>query len=324
MTVHPMLKDRMRMTLLLGGAIAGAVALAIFGLGKPPGASAEAELPALNAAPTASPPAEVDDTDALAGEVLETIPVSQYTYLRLKTARGDVWAAVPSASIALHSRVQVADANRMDDFKSKTLARTFKVIYFGNLAGGSSSAPATAAAPSLPAVNDDQALPPGHPKIANAALGSVDDDNQTLPPGHPSIDEAGPFGRATNSGPAQLAGPPAAAEPALSAPPSIRASGPHAHLIAEISAQRQQLVGQRVRVRGQVTKVTDLRGQAFFHVRDSSFAADGSAADLVVTSAATPKRGEIATFEGVLRTDVDVGIGFKYPALLENATSVSE
>ena len=91
-----------------------------------------------------------------------------------------------------------------------------------------------------------------------------------------------------------------------------------------LSAARATLAGQRVRVRGEVTKVTDVQDHAFFHIRDSSLGPDGRPADLAVTSTIRPKRGDIATFEGILRADVDVGIGFKYPALLENATVSTE
>jgi len=80
-----------------------------------------------------------------------------------------------------------------------------------------------------------------------------------------------------------------------------------------------------VRVRGQVTKVTpDVQGRAFFHLRDTETSSQGPATDLVVTSVATPERGQVATFEGILRADDDIGIGFKYPVLLENATVVDQ
>ena len=50
----------------------------------------------------------------------------------------------------------------------------------------------------------------------------------------------------------------------------------------------------------------------------------GPASDLVVTSDSTPERGQVAIFEGILRTDVDIGIGYHYPILLENAVLIAE
>jgi hypothetical protein len=101
------------------------------------------------------------------------------------------------------------------------------------------------------------------------------------------------------------------------------ARGSNAHSITQLSAKRAQLAGQRVRVRGQVTKVTaGVQGRTFFHLRDGK--PGDPATDLVVTSESTPERGQVAVFEGTLRADHDVGIGFKYPILLENAALVKE
>lgn len=305
------------MSWALGGAVAAAAVLALAGARRsnsaasavaPPLTAVAAELP--DNAPADHAPA--DTTPAIAGEVLETLPVAKYTYLRLATAAGEVWAAVPSATVALHTQVQIADATSMQDFTSSTLKRTFKVIYFGTLAGPKAAPAGTANAPALRAVADNEPLPPGHPDL-NAAP-----SEGSLPPGHPSLSEAAPFDAPPQ--PTPLAAAPAGNLAPLPDPPTERASGKNAYLVAELVATRTTLAGRPVRVRGQVTKVTDVQDHAFFHVRDASLGPDGKPADLVVTSTTRPTRGDIATFEGVLRTDVDVGIGYKYPALLENAS----
>ena len=84
--------------------------------------------------------------------MLETVPVSKYTYLRLRSSDGEVWAAVPSASVAIGSRVTISGATRMDDFKSATLGKSFKVIYFGTLgsAAAESATPADAHGSEVP------------------------------------------------------------------------------------------------------------------------------------------------------------------------------
>ncbi len=305
------------MSWALGGAIAAAAVLALAGARHSNSLSAAVQ-PALTAAApelpdnAAAESAAADNTPALQGEVLETLPVAKYTYLRLATAAGEVWAAVPSSTVALHSHVQIADATSMQDFKSTTLKRTFKVIYFGTLAGPSAAPPGTANAPELRAVADNEPLPPGHPDLGSAP------NADSLPDGHPSLNEAAPFDAPSH--PTQLAGVSAGQEAPLPDPPSERASGKNAYFVAELVAARNTLAGRPVRVRGEVTKVTDVQDHAFFHIRDASLGPDGHPADVVVTSAARPKRGDIAIFEGVLRADVDVGIGYKYPALLENAT----
>jgi hypothetical protein len=59
-------------------------------------------------------------------------------------------------------------------------------------------------------------------------------------------------------------------------------------------------------------------------LRDGKPSDPGPASDLLVTSNATPERGQVATFEGTLRADADVGIGVTYPILLENALLIAE
>jgi hypothetical protein len=103
--------------------------------------------------PTAAAPAA---GQGLTGKVLERIEASPYCYLRLQTARGEVWAAVPAAKIETGTEVTVVNPMLMSNFESKTLNRTFAEVFFGNLApaGGAmaaqvatpSATPATAAA----------------------------------------------------------------------------------------------------------------------------------------------------------------------------------
>ncbi len=71
----------------------------------------------------------------LEGEVLEAKDVSIYTYLHLKTVKGDIWAAVGRSHLAKGDHVVIEKAMVLHDFKSPSLKKTFSTIYFGNLAG---------------------------------------------------------------------------------------------------------------------------------------------------------------------------------------------
>jgi hypothetical protein len=92
------------------------------------------------------------------GEVLEVKDVESYTYLRLKTSTGEVWSAVPTAAVKKGSKVTVENAMQMTNFESKSLKKTFPVIFFGTLAGaGTSTAamtPAVSAATKTEAVKE--------------------------------------------------------------------------------------------------------------------------------------------------------------------------
>ena len=69
----------------------------------------------------------------LKGEVLETKDASIYTYVHLKTGKGDTWAAVGRAQLAKGDHVVIEKAMVLHDFKSPSLKKTFSTIYFGNL-----------------------------------------------------------------------------------------------------------------------------------------------------------------------------------------------
>jgi hypothetical protein len=141
-------------------------------------------------------------------------------------------------------------------------------------------------------------------------FGSLNGANQNLPPGHPAIAGQG-SPHAVES----------AAFPADNKLPIrvSRAQGPTGHTIGELYTQSGSLEGQRVRVRGQVTKVTaGVLGKNFIHLSDGS--GDAPQHDLVATTQAQTEVNQVVTLEGALRRDVDIGIGYKYPLLIEDAS----
>ncbi|HXD39767.1 MAG TPA: nucleotide-binding protein [Ramlibacter sp.] len=77
------------------------------------------------------------------GEVLEVRDVESYTYLRLKTAQGETWAAVPTAKVKKGAKVTVDNPMVMNNFQSKALNKTFDKIVFGTLAGAAGAAAQT-------------------------------------------------------------------------------------------------------------------------------------------------------------------------------------
>lgn len=78
--------------------------------------------------------------NALTGPVLEQVPASPYLYLRIKTASGEIWAAVPETTVENGAVVTVANPMRMTNFESTSLQRTFDEVYFGELGSGSAAA----------------------------------------------------------------------------------------------------------------------------------------------------------------------------------------
>ena len=85
----------------------------------------------------AAPPASADPGGdvALTGAVLEFIDVTEYTYMRVKSAQGEQWIAVQKTPVAVGDTVTVSQSMVMQNFFSKSLNRTFPTLVMGVLAG---------------------------------------------------------------------------------------------------------------------------------------------------------------------------------------------
>ena len=99
-----------------------------------------------------------------------------------------------------------------------------------------------------------------------------------------------------------------------------KATGPDARTVAEVWAQKAQLKGKTVSVRGKVVKSAEnIMGKNWLHLRDGSGVGADGTNDLVVMTAQAAKVGEVVTARGVVNTDADIGMGVKYKVLIEDA-----
>lgn len=125
------------------------------------------------------------------------------------------------------------------------------------------------------------------------------------PPGHP------PVGKAP-------------AEPTAGPIAVPRATGANAATVAELYAKKATFAGKTVRVHAKVVKVLPgIMGKTWIHVRDGSGSDQGKNNDLTVTTDAVPAMGAVVLVEGILRTDRDLGSGYFFPVLVENARIVN-
>jgi hypothetical protein len=97
----------------------------------------------------------------LRGVVLETMNAGTYTYVFIKTDQDERWVAVPQTPVVVDDVVQIGQGMPMSNFESKTLNRTFDLVYFA--AGLQNLSAPAAAAPAPAAVESGAALPPNHP-----------------------------------------------------------------------------------------------------------------------------------------------------------------
>ena len=90
--------------------------------------------------------------------------------------------------------------------------------------------------------------------------------------------------------------------------------------IAEVYADKANLSGKTIRVRGQVTKFTpEIMGKNWIHIADNS-----TLDDLTVTIDKKVAVDDIVVVEGELLLDKDYGYGYVYPVILEDAKITNE
>ena len=99
-----------------------------------------------------------------------------------------------------------------------------------------------------------------------------------------------------------------------------KATGPDARTVAEIVAKGPQLKDKTVVVRGKVVKFTPgVMGKNWVHLRDGSGSASDGTNDVLVTTQDETKVGDVVLARGTVRTDVNLGSGYAYKVLVEEA-----
>lgn len=123
------------------------------------------------------------------------------------------------------------------------------------------------------------------------------------------------------------AAPTAGSAPASAAPPAA-VSAPSAPVppleggqtVAGLFADRARLNGKEVAVRGRVVKVSNaIMDRNWVHLQDGTGDAAAKTNDLTLTTDQTVVVGQVVVARGVLATDRDFGMGYRYDAIVEGA-----
>ena len=100
-----------------------------------------------------------------------------------------------------------------------------------------------------------------------------------------------------------------------------KATGPDARTVAEVVARRTELKDKTVVVHGKVVKFTpEVMGKNWIHLRDGTGSATDGTNDVVVTTKDETKIGDVVLVKGTVHTDKDLGSGYSYKVLIEDAT----
>ena len=185
---------------------------------------------AANAGGKAAPAAPAQ-ANVISGKVVEMMDAATYTYVEIDSGAATVWAAAPQFSVKLGDQVVVTDAMPMKNYTSKTLNRTFDVVYFSGNVKVNGKPAAAAATPAMGA-------------------GATTGAGGELPKGHSAI--------------------PTTAAPVGPDLKNIkRAEG--GQTVTEIVTGKAKFAGKPIAVRGRVVKFNGgILGKNWLHVRDGS------------------------------------------------------
>ena len=231
---------------------------------------------------------------ALKGKILERLDAPPYSYLKLQTAQGEAWAAVPKTDAGAGTEVTIEGAMPMQGFESKTLNRKFDVVYFGTLAGAGA---APAAMPGQGAMGGATGGGMGG-AMGGGAMGGMAPNPQDMAAQH----------AAAAAGPADVGDVKVA-----------KAPGADARTIAEIYSQRSALKEKPVTLRGKVVKYNEgIMSRNWVHLRDGT-GTQGKDNDITVTTSDKTAVGDVVVVKGTVRLDKDFGAGYAYPVIIEDA-----
>jgi hypothetical protein len=231
--------------------------------------------------------------NAVKGEVMEVVNVANFTYLRLKTGNGEIWAAVVQSQVKQGTAVTIENAIVMKNFESKALKKTFPTIIFGTLAGSGNSGSTGMTTSPAPAPTTSPMAAPASPSKSASGSGLLGMSSSLIPKKMEATDDI------------QVK----------------KASGANARTVSEIMSKGAELRDKTVLVRGKVVKYNaGIMGKNWIHLRDGTGSVEKETNDVLVTTSGSAKLGDIVTAKGVVHTDKDFGAGYAYKVLVEDAT----
>jgi len=92
--------------------------------------------------------------------------------------------------------------------------------------------------------------------------------------------------------------------------------------VKEVFRNLDSLAEREIIVYGTVTKVAGAIGWSWVHLKDSTGEPSAAEYDLTVQTREPPIEGKRVAYKGLLRADVDLGFGYHYDALVEEAVYV--
>lgn len=215
-----------------------------------------------------------------AGTVIYTKNAENYTYIRLKEADKKIWLATSPIQVSVGDPIEYVGGDVMKKFESKAMNKTFDEIRFVTR---------------IRVVNND-------PLPDNKAMASIP---------HPKS--------GTKEDPKESAVDAPKNSPVAPTPKKgeIIKTGKE-KTIEEIFSGREQLKDRPVTLRGKVIKVSrNILKKNWITLADGTGMAPDDRIVAVTTDLVT--LGDVATVTGILKTNVNLGAGYKYKVLIDDA-----
>lgn len=241
---------------------------------------------------------------SVAGKVLEVADGTEFTYVKIGTAAGEKWVAVPLTDVAVGEEIKISEGEVLINFPSKTLGRTFPELIVAMGIEGKS--PKTAK-------GNDLVDPHGNPpeqkiqsKTSDSFAAAMQAERGQMAAQQPDFDPA-------------LLGSNKAIVPFVELKID-KATGKNGYTVGELFEKGEALNGKKIKVRGQVVKVSmNIMKKNWLHIQDGTGDTLKNTHDLVVTTSAVPQKGSIVVVEGELHAKRDFGAGYSYPVIVEDA-----
>lgn len=215
-----------------------------------------------------------------AGTVIYTKNAGNYTYIRLKEADRKIWLATSPLQVSVGDPIEYVGGDVMKKFESKAMKKTFDEIRFVTRIRVVKNGP-------LP---DNQAMASiAHPKSASK------EDPKESAMDVPKNSPVAPFPKKGE----------------------IKKTG-REKMVEEIFSGMEQLKDRPVTLRGKVIKVSkNILKKNWITLSDGT----GTAPDdrIVAVTTDLVALGDVATVTGILKTNVNLGGGYKYKVLIDES-----
>lgn len=226
------------------------------------------------------------------GTIIETMNASGYTYMLVESGTEKTWVAIPATTVAKGAVINYYQGMVMKNFTSKTLDRTFDAVVFSS--GLAGEEPELTQQPVTEKANDS----------FSAAVKAEKNSSIAAPISEISAGSAGAI--------APLE------EIAIE-----KATAANGYTVEEIFTRAKDLAGKKVQIHGKVVKFSPMiMGKNWIHLQDGTGNPMQNSHDLVITSGETVEVGNIVTVEGLLAAEKDFGAGYKYTAIVEDASII--